>query len=48
MTLTDLRPPENEVRRKLEDQLLNKLYDIGVLSSSSKVRLLSGRRSTAG
>src|ERR1700761_6117251 len=31
-------PPENETRRKLEDQLLSKLYDMGILSSTSKVR----------
>lgn len=30
-------PPENEVRRKHEKLLLDKLYDMGVLSSASKL-----------
>lgn len=30
-------PPENEVRRKHEKLLLEKLYDMGVLSSASKL-----------
>lgn len=30
-------PPENEVRRKHEKLLLEKLYDMGVLSSTSKL-----------
>ncbi|RDA89683.1 hypothetical protein CP533_3349 [Ophiocordyceps camponoti-saundersi (nom. inval.)] len=32
-----LLPPDNAVRRKIETQLLNKLYDMGVLSSRSKL-----------
>lgn len=32
-----LMPPENEVRRKHEKLLLEKLYDMGVLSSASKL-----------
>jgi U3 small nucleolar ribonucleoprotein protein IMP3 len=32
-----LLPPDNAVRRKHEELLLNKLYDMGVLSSSSKL-----------
>ncbi|RCI07676.1 hypothetical protein L249_5757 [Ophiocordyceps polyrhachis-furcata BCC 54312] len=32
-----LLPPDNTVRRKIETQLLNKLYDMGVLSSRSKL-----------
>ncbi|KAJ4863121.1 uncharacterized protein Triagg1_7054 [Trichoderma aggressivum f. europaeum] len=32
-----LLPPENPVRRKHEDLLLAKLYDMGILSSSSKL-----------
>lgn len=32
-----LMPPENEVRRKHEKLLLDKLYDMGVLSSASKL-----------
>lgn len=32
-----LLPPENEVRRKHEDLLLEKLYDMGILSSKSKL-----------
>lgn len=32
-----LMPPENEVRRKYEKLLLEKLYDMGVLSSASKL-----------
>lgn len=30
-------PPENEVRRKHEKLLLEKLYDMGILSSTSKL-----------
>ncbi len=30
-------PPENEVRRKHETLLLDKLYDMGILSSKSKL-----------
>lgn len=32
-----LMPPENQVRRKHEQLLLDKLYDMGVLSSASKL-----------
>ncbi|KAK2680952.1 RNA-binding S4 domain [Fusarium oxysporum f. sp. vasinfectum] len=32
-----LLPPENATRRKHEELLLNKLYDMGVLSSASKL-----------
>ncbi|KAJ4155234.1 hypothetical protein LMH87_000490 [Akanthomyces muscarius] len=32
-----LLPPDNAVRRKHEELLLNKLYDMGVLSSASKL-----------
>ncbi|KAF3073488.1 U3 small nucleolar ribonucleoprotein IMP3 [Trichoderma lentiforme] len=32
-----LLPPENPIRRKHEDLLLAKLYDMGILSSSSKL-----------
>ncbi|KAG5751808.1 hypothetical protein H9Q69_006747 [Fusarium xylarioides] len=32
-----LLPPENTTRRKHEELLLNKLYDMGVLSSASKL-----------
>ncbi len=35
-----LLPPENPVRRKLEQLLLDKLYDMGVLSSTSKLSLV--------
>ena len=30
-------PPESAVRRKHEDALLEKLYDMGILSSTSKL-----------
>ena len=30
-------PPENEVRRKHETLLMDKLYDMGILSSKSKL-----------
>lgn len=30
-------PPENEVRRKHEKLLLEKLYDMGIISSTSKL-----------
>lgn len=32
-----LMPPENEVRRKHEKLLLEKVYDMGILSSTSKL-----------
>ncbi|KAK6951148.1 hypothetical protein Daesc_007679 [Daldinia eschscholtzii] len=32
-----LLPPDNPVRRKHEELLLNKLYDMGILSSTSKL-----------
>ncbi|OTB12351.1 hypothetical protein K445DRAFT_321085 [Daldinia sp. EC12] len=32
-----LLPPDNPVRRKHEELLLNKLYDMGILSSASKL-----------
>ncbi|KAH7325883.1 hypothetical protein B0I35DRAFT_466818 [Stachybotrys elegans] len=32
-----LLPPDNAARRKHEDLLLNKLYDMGILSSASKL-----------
>lgn len=32
-----LMPPENEIRRKHEKLLLEKLYDMGILSSTSKL-----------
>ncbi|KAM5352565.1 hypothetical protein ACJ41O_005287 [Fusarium nematophilum] len=32
-----LLPPENPTRRKHEELLLNKLYDMGILSSASKL-----------
>lgn len=32
-----LMPPESEVRRKHETLLLEKLYDMGILSSTSKL-----------
>ncbi|KAL3963355.1 hypothetical protein ACCO45_000359 [Purpureocillium lilacinum] len=32
-----LLPPDNTTRRKHEDLLLNKLYDMGILSSKSKL-----------
>ncbi|KAF4124310.1 U3 small nucleolar ribonucleoprotein IMP3 [Geosmithia morbida] len=32
-----LLPPDNAVRRKHEELLLNKLYDMGILSSKSKL-----------
>lgn len=32
-----LLPPENPIRRKHEELLLNKLYDMGILSSTSKL-----------
>ena len=37
LTPAQLLPPESEVRRKHETLLLDKLYDMGILSTKSKL-----------